>query len=292
MNKQTRRAVILIILLAVILGTVMVFYPLAASRYTEQHRSEIHADYQEAVETADTSQIDAVREAAQAWNQALFSAQIDPLSPEDNGYFDQLDPTGSGIMAYVCIPKIGVTLPIYHGCGDDVLALGAGHMPQSSLPIGGASTHAVISAHSGMASSPMFSDLELLAEGDCFQIEVLGEVLTYQVDQIQVVLPAEIDAIRIAVGEDLVTLVTCTPYGVNTHRLLVRGRRVETPEIEAEETQPASKEAEETGSIWQSHYYSGILIGLAICAGLFFIAGLVVAVRAVIQRKKETQHES
>lgn len=285
MRKQTRLAAILLILLAIILGAAMVLYPPVASWYTERHNSKVHAEFQKLVGAADTSQIEAVRESAQAWNQALFLAQIDPLSPEDNGYFDQLDLTGFGIIAYIRIPTIGVTLPIYQGCGDAVLALGAGHMPQSSLPIGGASTHAVISAHSGMASSPMFSDLELLEEGDYFQIEVLGEVLTYQVDQIQVVLPVEIDAIRIVEGEDLVTLVTCTPYGVNTHRLLVRGHRVETPEA-SDKIQP-EKEAEKTESIWQRHYYYGILIGLAICAGLYLIVRLV---RAVI-RKKETQHE-
>jgi len=131
------------------------------------------------------------------------------------------------------IPKINVSLPVYHGIGTDALNIGAGHMPQSSLPVGGANTHAVISAHTGMASSPMFTDLELLVPGDTFQITVLGETLTYMIQSeadIRTVLPQQIDYVQIKENEDLVTLVTCTPYGVNSHRLLVRGIRIKPEE--------------------------------------------------------------
>ena len=138
--------------------------------------------------------------------------------------------TGTDIMGYITISEIGVELPIYHGTSDSVLQIAAGHLEGTSLPVGGASTHAVISAHRGLPSAKLFTNLDQLEVGDTFTITVLDRVLTYEVDKISIVLPTETDELKIAEGKDYVTLMTCTPYGINTHRLLVRGRRVETPD--------------------------------------------------------------
>lgn len=270
---RKRKWIRLAILLPVMaLGLVMTVYPLAASWYGERHRSGVRTEYQAALEAADTSSLAAARAAAEEWNRMLYAGEIDPLLPKENGYFDCLDLTGSGIMGYIRIPKINVELPIYHGTGDAALRAGAGHMPQTSLPVGGENTHAVISAHTGMASSPMFTDLELLEVGDRFAVEVLGEILTYQVTEIQVVLPVDASAVQIERGKDLCTLVTCTPYGVNTHRLLVRGKRVETPAAELEERTKAEAVSSDTTSVWMEQYWRSIGIGLAAAVGLILLA--------------------
>ena len=152
------------------------------------------------------------------------------MKPEKNGYTEQLVLDGVDAMGYIEIPAISVTLPIYHGVSSTALSKGVGHMPQSSLPVGGETTHTVLSAHTGMAGNPGFSDLETLHAGDTFSLHVLGETLTYAVTQMQVVLPAEVDSVQIQAGKDLCTLVTCTPFGVNSHRLLVRGHRIDNLE--------------------------------------------------------------
>ena len=174
-----------------------------------------------------------------------------------------------GVMAYVDIPKIGVYLPVEHGTSADTLEKSVGHVVGMSLPVGGASTHAVLSAHSGMASSKLFSDIDQLAEGDIFYIHVLGDTLAYQVDNIATVLPTDTGLLQIEGGKDLVTLVTCTPFGVNTHRLLVRGHRVPyTPETVEEITAtPAS-------SSWTRHYLTGLGVSFgaaAVVGGGYFI---------------------
>ena len=147
-----------------------------------------------------------------------------------SGYTDTLDVSGTGIMGYITISKIGVELPVYHGTSDGVLQVAAGHLEGSSLPVGGAGTHAVISAHRGLPSAKLLTNLDELEVGDTFTITVLDRVLTYEVDQISIVLPTETDLLQPVEGKDYVTLMTCTPYGINSHRLLVRGRRIETPD--------------------------------------------------------------
>ena len=165
-------------------------------------------------------------------------------------------------MAYVDIPKINVYLPIQHGTDADTLERAVGHVVGTSLPVGGSSTHAVLSAHSGMASSKLFSDIDQLTEGDMFYIHVLGEMLAYKVDAIHTVLPADTSLLQIEDDKDYVTLVTCTPFGVNTHRLLVRGRRVSyTPEQEA-----SAAEERPTASSWTQHYLTGLAVGLGAVA--------------------------
>lgn len=173
-------------------------------------------------------------------------------------------------MCYVDVPKIGVYLPVEHGTAAETLERSVGHVVGTSLPMGGASTHAVLSAHSGMASSKLFSDIDQLAEGDTFYIHVLGEVLAYQVDAVNTVLPTDTSLLQIEGEKDLVTLVTCTPFGVNTHRLLVRGHRVPyTPEQEA-----VAAETQKAASSWTRHYLTGLAIGLgvvAVVSGGYFI---------------------
>lgn len=185
-------------------------------------------------------------------------------------YESQLNIAGNGIMGYVEIPAIGVTLPIYHGTGADTLERGIGHLLGSSLPVGGESTHTVLTGHSGMASQKMFSDLADMQIGDVFYLDVLGERLAYQVDQIKTVLPTDTSDLGIADGKDYCTLVTCTPFGANTHRLLVRGTRIAYAEAEAitEETTPE----ELPESTWEQEYRKGICIAVGIAALVGMIA--------------------
>lgn len=180
-------------------------------------------------------------------------------------------------MGYVRIPKISVTLPIYHGTGSNTLSAGIGHLLGSSLPIGGESTHTVLTAHSGMASQKMFSDLDQLGEGDVFYLEVLDEVLAYQVDAINTVLPHDTTYLGITTGEDYCTLVTCTPFGVNTHRLLVRGSRILYEEAEEMVSSVSSEEA--AASTWEEKYINGILTGLCIVGIIGIIAVTVWYIR-------------
>ena len=256
-----------VMLLMLVIGIGFMIYPILSSQYMETVRSQIQMQYQEQISESNTDQLDSIREAAQAYNIKLASGELSLLEPTENGYFDQLIiPDVTDVMAYIHIPKIHVDLPVYHGVGNDALSSGCGHMPQSSLPVGGESTHAVISAHTGMASSAMFSDLPLLVPGDIFQIEVLGETLTYEIqsqDDIQTVLPVEVRAIQIKNGEDLCTLVTCVPFGVNTHRLLVTGHRIPTPDVQHGEAPASVSVADETPkSVWQDEYWKSVKIGL------------------------------
>ena len=170
--------------------------------------------------------------AADAYNDALrrLSFPLSDFGQLADQYAGTLDITGTGIMGYITIEKIGVELPIYHGTSDGVLQVAAGHLEGTSLPVGGGSTHAVISAHRGLPSAKLFTNLDQLEVGDTFTITVLDRVLTYEVDNISIVLPTETDNLKVTEGKDYVTLMTCTPYGINSHRLLVRGRRIETPD--------------------------------------------------------------
>ena len=224
---KKRVFILLPLLLLFLLGLGLVAYPMISSHYTERHQSQVHTQYQEVVEKADGDELDTARAEAEAYNELLASgataAELDTLD-----YDSLLNLAGNGIMGYIEIPAIDVLLPICHGVGEDSLERGAGHLPSTSLPIGGKGTHTVISAHSGMATAGMFTDLEQLEAGDVFYLHVLAETLSYEVDQILVVKPYQIDALKIDREKDYVTLITCTPYGVNSHRLLVRAHRVDT----------------------------------------------------------------
>ena len=253
---------------AVALG--LLLYPLVGEHLSEKYHSDVETTYTAAIKDTDDAELTAQRETAEQYNAMLSGAAITEggTSAPPLAYAQQL--TVGGVMCYIDIPKIGVYLPVQHGTDADTLERAVGHVVGTSLPVGGSSTHAVLSAHSGMASSKLFSDIDQLAVGDMFYIHVLGEVLAYKVDAIHTVLPTDTSLLQIADGKDLVTLVTCTPFGINTHRLLVRGHRIPyTPEQAT--TAAAEKPA---ASSWTRHYLTGLAIGLgavAVIGGAYFL---------------------
>ena len=253
---------------AVALG--LLLYPLAGEILSEKYHSDIETAYTAAIEDSNADELEQQRQAAQQYNAMLAGAAITEggASTPPLAYAQQL--TVGGVMAYVDIPKINVYLPVQHGTDADTLEKSVGHVAGTSLPVGGSSTHAVLSAHSGMASSKLFSDIDQLTEGDTFYIHVLGDTLAYKVDAIHTVLPTDTSLLQIEDGKDYVTLVTCTPFGVNTHRLLVRGQRVPyVPEQEA----PAAAE-KPVASSWTQHYLTGLGVGLgavAVAGGGYFL---------------------
>lgn len=225
MKKHVSNAILLLIFLV---GLSMLLYPSVADYINKQNTSHAIANYDAFISSASEEQIEQILAEAEAYNQNLAASQISFTDKtEIADYRNVLNPIGTGIMGYVDIPKINVELPIYHGTEEGVLQIGVGHMEKTSLPVGGINSHAVLSGHRGLPSAKLFTDLDMLAEGDTFLITVLNRVLTYRVDQIKTVLPSETEDMQIEHGKDYCTLVTCTPYGVNTHRLLVRGIRVE-----------------------------------------------------------------
>ena len=260
-------------LLAAACGVValgLLLYPLIGELVSERYHSDVETTYTAAIEDTDDAELTAQRQAAEQYNAMLANATISEggASAPPLTYTEQL--TVGGVMAYIDIPKITVYLPVQHGTGAETLEQAVGHVVGTSLPVGGESTHAVLSAHSGIASSKLFSDIDQLTEGDTFYVHVLGDTLAYEVDAINTVLPTDTSLLQIEEGKDLVTLVTCTPFGVNTHRLLVRGHRVPyTPEQESATT--AEKPA---ASSWTQHYLIGLGIGLgavAVVGGGYFL---------------------
>jgi len=216
---------------ALFIGIFLLLYPTVSEHINAMHQSKAIQAYNEISDSMSDEQRDSIFKAAEAYNIRLRSAENPILEPElVAGYDNALNISGTGIMGYLTIEKIKVELPIYHTVGDDVLQVAAGHLPGTSLPIGGEGTHSVISGHRGLPSARLFTDLDKMEEGDIFRITVMSDVLTYQVDQVKVVQPYEIDDLKIESGKDYCTLFTCTPYGINSHRLLVRGVRVETKE--------------------------------------------------------------
>ena len=227
--KKNRSTIILILIFLV--GLSVMLYPTVSDYVNQRHQSRALASYDETVNEMSDADYTAYFEAADAYNQRLAATPNSFFTPEQvSGYDETLDVSGTGIMGYITIPRIGVELPVYHGTSDGVLQVAAGHLEGSSLPVGGAGTHAVISAHRGLPSAKLFTNLDELEAGDTFTITVLDRVLTYEVDRISIVLPTETDLLQPVEGQDYVTLMTCTPYGINTHRLLVRGRRITTPD--------------------------------------------------------------
>lgn len=252
-------------LLAATCGAVafgLLLYPLMGEFLNEKYHSDIETAYTAAIEDTNTAELEQQRQAAERYNAMLSGVAITEggASAPPLPYAEQL--TVGGVMAYVDIPKIGAYLPVQHGTEADTLEKSVGHVVGTSLPVGGNSTHAVLSAHSGMASSKLFSDIDQLAADDMFYIHVLDEVLAYKVDAIHTVLPTDTSLLQIEDGKDYVTLVTCTPFGINTHRLLVRGHRVPyVPEQEA----PAAAERP-VASSWTQHYLTGLAVGLGVVA--------------------------
>lgn len=230
-SKKNRITAILLV--AVLLaGLSLLLYPLVSNYWNSIHQSQAIAAYMDDVSELDDGTYDALWEEAQGYNASLLENEnrFFPDEEERQQYEQLLRISDDGIIGYIEIPSIDVTLPIYHGTSEEILQVAIGHIEGSSLPIGGPSTHCVISGHRGLSSSRLFTDIDQLSEGDIFTLLVLDEILTYEVDQIRIVEPDDISLLKIEEGEDLCTLVTCTPYGVNSHRLLVRGHRVENQE--------------------------------------------------------------
>ena len=272
------------------------YIPAGKHYCAEKYASTAMAAYSDAVSSLDNTALDSARLAAEQVNRSIGAISLDGpdaiylLNTPPLGYDSLLNVNGDGIMGYVRIPSINVALPIYHGVEGETLEKGAGHLPGSSLPVGGDTSHAVIAAHSGLASQRMFTDLEQVQMGDTFYIAVLGETLAYEVDQILVVEPDDTSALGRVEGQDYVTLITCTPYGVNSHRLLVRGKRVPYTPVQ-EETIEAEVTVEP--STWRRQYIKGLVLG--VCT---LIVGSIAAFigwrfyRAKHTRRRYGKHEA
>lgn len=272
--KKVLAGAVLALLLLVGLG--LILYPILSNYFVNGEQSAVQAQYTDEVSSMENAEIEEELKAAQLYNEALLSVQATD-EVKLRAYDELLNFTGNGVMATLEIPAIDVELPIYHGVGEDVLQKGVGHMPGTSLPIGGASTHAVLSAHACLPSARLFTDLDQLVVGDQFCIHVLGGSLYYEVDQIIVTLPSDTDAVQIVEGADYVTLLTCTPYGINTHRLLVRGHRIDPPaagQASADEPEPP-----ERASTWTEKYLQGIIAGVIGTVGVIGVLLIVIKIK-------------
>ncbi len=291
MKKITYRIIVAVVFLA---GLSLLLYPFIANEWNTYRQERLISSYDATVtELNEAGTIDYEAEwlRAQQYNDELMPmilpdsfAIAETQEGEDEEYMAALNLAGDGIMGTVDIPKIGITLPIYHTTDEEVLEKGVGHLEGSSLPIGGESTHAVISAHRGLPSASLFTDLDLLEIGDHFLLHVLDETLCYEVDQILTVEPDETEALQVEEGKDLVTLLTCTPYGVNSHRLLVRGHRVPYEEtvVEEERTPLAAVSLHTNYLLW-------VFVGLGVTA--LFILGLYLWDRRMRRRRQNIQTE-
>ena len=291
MKKKSSKIVIILIFLA---GLSLLLYPFVANQWNNHRQKQLISNYESVIsdkEAAGQIDYEAERKQAEAYNNALVPsilpdsfAVADASTETDSSYENSLNIAGDGMMGIVEIPKIAIKLPIYHGTSDEVLQKAAGHLEGSSLPIGGESTHAVISAHRGLPSASLFTDLDQLKIGDHFLIHVLDETLCYEVDQILVVEPEDTAALAVEDGEDLVTLLTCTPYGVNTQRLLVRGHRVPY-----EEQTVADEQTPLSGLSLHTNYLLWVVVGIVI-TGVFI---LILFIREKkLQKKAAKQKES
>ncbi|WP_177957381.1 class C sortase [uncultured Eubacterium sp.] len=291
MKKKSSKIVIILIFLA---GLSLLLYPFIANQWNNHRQKQLIGNYESVIsdkEAAGNIDYAAEMKKAEAYNDALLPsilpdsfAVADASTETDSSYEDSLNIAGDGMMGIVEIPKIAIKLPIYHGTGDEVLQKAAGHLEGSSLPIGGESTHAVISAHRGLPSASLFTDLDQLEIGDHFLIHVLDETLCYEVDQILVVDPEDTSALAVEDGEDLVTLLTCTPYGVNTQRLMVRGHRVPY-----EEQAVADEQTPLSGLSLHTNYLLWVVVGIVI-TGVFI---LILFIREKkLQKKAAKQKES
>ena len=224
--KRNKIGIVLVLMLFV--GVCGLLYPSVSQYWNTKTQTRAVENYREILDSLQPEDYTAFFQEAEAYNTALSELNFPLVDyPQLNGYHDILNISGNGVMGYISIPKIGVELPLYHGVSPEVLNIACGHIEGTSLPVGGESTHCVLSAHRGLPHARLFTDLDKMELGDTFLLTVLDRELTYQVDQITVVRPDEIDDIQIVAGEDHCTLLTCTPYGINSHRLLVRGTRIE-----------------------------------------------------------------
>ena len=272
MKKKAGNLVICIIFLA---GLSLLLYPFVANQWNNYRQKQLISGYEQVVsekEAAEGIDYDAERKKAEEYNEALLpcvlpdSFALAESSGVDPVYMNTLNIAGDEMMGSVEIPKINIKIPIYHTTEEEVLNKGAGHLEGSSLPVGGANTHAVISAHRGLPSASLFTDLDQMKVGDHFLLHVLDETLCYEVDKISVVKPEDTTALAVEDGQDLVTLLTCTPYGVNTERLLVRGHRVPYVEEEVKEEKTVL-----SGSSLHTNYLLWVFVGLSVTALFIFV---------------------
>ncbi len=273
-TKRKNKILTFVLVILLILSIVAVLYPTVSNYITARIHSQEIENYNAAVENIEDEEYASILEAAEEYNRELDETGSESMlvyPDQIEGYENLLDVDGNGLMGYVTIDKIDVNLPIYHGTDSSTLAKGAGHLQGSSLPVGGSGTHAVISAHRGLPSSKFFTDLDKLEIGDTFTITVLNETLTYKVDQIHIVYPSDVDDLYTEDGMDYCTLMTCTPYGINTYRLLVRGVRTET--VEEAETAEATR------------------INNYVTAPLFALPLLIILLIIVIVRVKKIKKE-
>ena len=276
-----------------IIGLGIMLYPIISNLYVEHHQGNIIDEYNKTVESMPDDTLEKEREKAEGYNKMLTGNMIitDPFDPEaqkkleeNSDYYNILNIGNDNIIGYIKIPKINVSLPIYHGTSEDVLKRGVGHLQNTSFPIGGEGTHAVLSGHTGLSSAKLFTDLDKLEEGELFFIEVLGEKLAYKIDQIKIVEPSETSDLVIKSGEDYVTLVTCTPYGINSHRLLVRGTRI--PYTEDVEKEAKNEENSKVKSTWRDEYFKALAVGLGGLSILGVIFIIIVLIKKKGRRKK------
>lgn len=273
MNNNKKAIILCLILFVSALG--ITIYPLIANAIAEKYRSEIQTQYFEAVEAMDNTEIKAALADAEKYNRLLNSGVVQNSFSEESldlasvGYDALLNLNDDGIMGYIVIPKLNIYLPVSHGTEAETLENSVGHVIGSSLPVGGNGTHAVLSGHSGMSDQKMFSDLDKLHEGDIFYLHVFDETFDYKVSRIDTVLPEDTSLLGIEPDKDMVTLVTCTPFGVNTHRLLVRGER--TDYVEAAEEVAVLAETADTASTWTEEYWKGIAVGIAVLVVIIIV---------------------
>ena len=266
------------IILIFLVGLGFISYPTVSNLWNQAHQSRAIATYSKQVEKLDDSENKKMLKAARKYNKSLLKKSDHwKLSKKDKKKYESLlDVSGTGIMGYIEVPKIDCSLPIYHGTDEGALQIAIGHLEGSSLPVGGKSSHCVLSGHRGLPSARLFTDLDQMEEGDTFILNILGHKLAYEVDQIKVVLPEKMSDLEIQEGKDLCTLVTCTPYGINTHRLLVRGHRVKYVETKVQEQKEVSKPKTDTRLV---------IAGAAVGAVVLFI--IIFAVRR--RRKHRNQ---
>ena len=285
-----RKVAITAAVVVFVLAAAIVVYPLISNHYSEKKQSVIYTEYSENVKDKTTSELADERAKAEQYNRALYSGVKDEENKAIAEYDSLLNIAGNGIMGYINIPKIDVRLPIYHSSDADTLETGCGHLEFTSLPIGGKDTHSVITAHSGMSSQKLFSDIDILEQGDTFYIEVLGEKIYYEVARIKTVLPYEINDLKIESGKDLVSLVTCTPFGVNTHRLIVTGERIELSDHnEVLEKTPNVPKANR--STWKTEYIKAILTGIGIFASVLILYISINFIKRKLKRREKTEKQ-
>ena len=290
-KRITDKITLIVSILFILIGTIIFLYPTVSNYLAEKNQVEIIREYEEMIVQIDENQINEEMQKAKTYNENLSGEPVhDPFVagsgyalPEN--YKEVLNLSEDGVMAYIEIPKISVYLPIYHGTSNEVLEKGVGHIQSTSIPIGGISTHSVLTGHTGLPSAELFTRLDELDIGDIFYIHVLNEVLTYKIYETKVILPDDIDELQITSGKDLITLVTCTPYGINTHRLLVKAERTEYEEYVTDEKEINTDNSNSENKEEKNYYIEGIKIGI-----LIFIVIIIIMIIIFIIKKKKSKH--